>query len=197
MSINYFGNFPKINYFNVLATNVTLRAAFIDKLKQDASVFYPYTIREGETADGIATWYYGRPDYDWLIYLANDMVDPHSQWPKTYQQFQDYIVAKYGSLYAAQSNIEFYRRKPDVAYISVDGDDFSSTPNSTMNIVLNNTDLRITPEAYAIIDDQINYTPVYTYDHEVELNEQKRYITLIDNKLKSLVTTELGNLLNG
>lgn len=197
MAINYFSNFPKINYFNVLATNITLRTAFIDKLKQDASVFYPYTIREGETADGIATWYYGRPDYDWLIYLANDMVDPYSQWPKTYQQFQDFIIVKYGSIQAAQSNIEFYRKKPDVNYISVGGDDFSNSPNSSMDIVLDNTDLRITLQSYAIIPDQINYTPVYSYDNEVQLNEEKRYILLIDNKLKSLVTTELSNLLNG
>lgn len=197
MAVNYFSQFPQINYFNVLATNITLRAAFLEKIKQQASVFYPYSIREGETADAIATWYYGRPDYDWIIYLANDMVDPHTAWPKTQPQFQDYIIKKYGSVEAAQAQIAFYRKNPDVNYISIDGADFSLTPTGSMEVVLDNTDIRITPESYAVIDDQINYFPVYAYDYELDLNDQKRYISLIDNKLKSLVTTELSNLLNG
>lgn len=197
MAVNYFAQFPQINYFNVLATNITLRTAFVEKLKQEASVFYPYTIEEGETADGIATWYYGRPDYDWIIYLANDMVDPHSAWPKTQSQFEDYIVKKYGSAEAAQAQIAFYRKNPDINYISIDGSDFSTTATGSMEVVLNNTDIRITPESYAVIEDQINYSPVYAYNYELDLNEQKRYITLIDNKLKSLVTTELSNLLHG
>lgn len=197
MAVDYFSQFPKINYFNVLATNISLRAAFIEKLKQEASVFYPYTIEEGETADAIATWYYGRPDYDWIIYLANDMVDPHTAWPKSQFQLDAYITKKYGSIESAQAQIVFYRKNPDVSYISVDGADFSPTATDSMNLVVSNSDIRITPESYAVIDDQINYYPVYAYNYELELNDEKRYISLIDNKLKSLVTTELSNLING
>ena len=97
MSSSYFKNFPKIKYFNVLSTNISLRTAFIERLKLNASVFYPYIIEENETADGLATDYYGSPEYDWLIYLANNIIDPHTQWPKTYLQFESYIVKKYGS----------------------------------------------------------------------------------------------------
>lgn len=195
MATGYFSNFPKINYFNVYTTNITLRAAFIDKLKQEASVFYPYVVKDGESADDIASWYYDRPDFDWLVYLANDIVDPHSQWPKSYQELEDYIAKKYGSVVAAKSNIEFYRKKPEIAYISVDGADFSSTDTDMVEVEYND-DIRITPYTYSIIDDQINYVPVYTYDYEVELNEQKRNITLIDNKLKNRVAIELSDLLN-
>jgi hypothetical protein len=197
MSISYFSNFPKINYFNVLTTNITLRAAFIDKLKQDVSVFYPYVIQEGETADAISTWYYGRPDFDWLVYLANDIVDPHTQWPKSYLQLEDYIIKKYGSLQIARSNIEFYRKTPEVSYISVDGVNFNSTDTGSMQQVLYNTDIRITKDTYAIITDPINYSPVYSYDYELELNDAKKNITLINNKLKNRVATELSDLING
>jgi len=197
MSSDYFSQFPKINYFNVLATNLTLRSVFIEKLKLNSSVFYPYVIREGETADGIATWYYGAPEFDWLIYFANNIIDPHTQWPKTYGQFESFIVKKYGSIEAAKSNIEFYRKIPEVSYISFDGSFFSSTPTASTEAVYNNTDIRITPTTYSLIQDQINYVPVYTYDYENELNEEKRNILLIDNKLKNSVTTELSVLLNG
>jgi hypothetical protein len=196
MSIRYFENFPRINYFNVVAPNITLRTAFLEKLKLEATVYFPYSVEDGETADAIASWYYGKPDYDWLIYMANDIIDPHTQWPKSSLQFEDYITKKYGSAITARSTILFYRRNPDVSYISVDGADFSTTANSNMNIVLSNTDLRITVDSYAAVADPLNYYAVYAYDYELELNDNKRNINLIDNKLKGLVSTELGNLLN-
>lgn len=197
MAIDYFSQFPKMNYLNAIVPNITLRAAFIDRLKQDASVFYPYVIEEGERADGIAAWYYGRSDFDWLIYLANNIIDPHTQWPRTYLQMEDYIEKKYGSIQAAKANIEFYRKNPDVSYILPDGSNFSPTPSAGMDPVLTNTDIRITPETYASIDDQINYHPVYSYDYEFELNEEKRNILLIDKQLKNLIITEMSDLLNG
>ena len=197
MASDYFSQFPKIKYFNVLAANLTLRSVFIEKLKLNSSVFYPYVIREGETADGISTWYYGSPEYDWLIYFANNIIDPHTQWPKTYEQFENYIITKYGSIEVAKLNIEFYRKLPEVSYVSYDGSFFSSTPVAGTEAVYNNTDIRITPATYSFIQDQINYVPVYTYDYENELNEEKRNILLIDNKLKTSVVTELSDLLNG
>ena len=197
MSIRYFENFPRINYFNVVAPNITLRAAFLDRLKLESLVYIPYTVEDGETADAIASWYYDKPEYDWLIYLANNIIDPHTQWPKSSQQFEAYIAKKYGSVVAAKSEIIFYRKNPDVSYISVDGSNFSPTANSNMNIVLSNTDLRINVESYDDVDQPQDYYAVYAYDYELELNEEKRNINLIDNKLKGLVATELGNLLNG
>ena len=197
MSIRYFENFPRINYFNVVAPNITLRAAFLDRLKLESLVYFPYTVEDGETADAIASWYYDKPEYDWLIYLANNIIDPHTQWPKSSQQFEAYIAKKYGSVVAAKSEIIFYRKNPDVSYISVDGANFSPTANSNMNIVLGNTDLRINVASYAYVNQPQDYYAVYAYDYELELNEEKRNINLIDNKLKGLVATELGNLLNG
>jgi hypothetical protein len=195
MSSSYFKNFPKIKYFNVLSTNISLRTAFIERLKLNASVFYPYIIEENETADGLATDYYGSPEYDWLIYLANNIIDPHTQWPKTYLQFESYIVKKYGSLEEAKSQILFYRKNPDVSYINYDGSGFTNVPTSAGEKVSNNDDIRITSQTYSLIQDQINYYPVYAYDYEEELNEQKRNIFLIDNQFKVSASKELEDLL--
>lgn len=195
MASSYFKNFPKIKYFNVLSTNISLRTAFIDRLKLNASVFYPYVIRENQTADGLATDYYGSPEYDWLIYLANNIIDPHTQWPKTYLQFESYIIKKYGSLEEAKSEILFYRKNPDVSYINYDGSGFTNNPTNAGERITNNEDIRITVESYSLIDDQINYYPVYAYDYEIELNDQKRNIFLIDNLFKDSASKELEDLL--
>lgn len=197
MSSSYFKNFPKIKYFNVLSTNITLRTAFIERLKLNNSLFYPYVLEDGETADSLATTYYGSPEYDWLIYLANNIIDPHTEWPKSYVQFENYIKKKYGSIEEAKSKIEFYRKNPDVSYINYDGSGFSNNPINSGERVTTNTDIRITVDSYALIDDQINYYPVYAYDYELELNEEKRNILLISEGLKEAITIELENLLGG
>lgn len=196
MSSSYFKNFPKIRYFNVLSTNITLRTAFIERLKLNSSIFYPYVVREGVTPDVLATAYYGSPQYDWLIFLANNIIDPISQWPKTYVQFENYIRKKYGSIEEARSTILFYRKNPDVSYINYDGSGFTNTPSNGGERTLTNTDVRITPESYALINDQINYYPVYAYDYEEELNEQKRNIVLIGEQFRDSITNELESLLS-
>lgn len=195
MSSSYFNNFPQIKYFNVLSTNITLRAIFIERLKLLSSVFYPYVVREGETADNLATLYYGSPQYDWLIYMANNIIDPHSQWPKTYFEFESYIRKKYGSIEQAKLQIVFYRKNPDVSYINYDGSGFTTSPSNAGERTVINDDIRITSESYALIDDQVNYYPVYAYDYEEELNEQKRNILLIDSSRAVSVANELEKLL--
>lgn len=195
MSSSYFKNFPKIKYFDVLSTNISLRTAFVERLKLNASVFYPYVVKENQTADGLATDYYGAPEYDWLIYLANNIIDPYTQWPKTYLQFESYIIKKYGSLEEAKSQILFYRKNPEVSYINYDGSGFTNFPTNAGEKVENNNDIRITVESYSLIQDQINYYPVYAYNYEQELNEQKRTIFLIDSQFKETASKELEDLL--
>ena len=198
---SYFSTFPKVLYFDRVATNLTLRAAFIDRLKQLSSVYYPYEVRDGDTADVIASKYYGDSSFDWLVYMANDIIDPYTQWPKTYAQFEDYIVKKYGSREAAQSEILFYRRYPTVGYISVDGEDFTTSipaDTSSYNETMDYTDVRVTPETYSNMGPEIiQYYPVYAYDYELEENDKKRHIVLIDDTLAYKIFSELKDLMNG
>ena len=199
MSSSYFGNFPQTLFFNNMAVNITLRAAFIESLKTQSVAFYPFVIRQDERPDSLAYDYYDSPEYDWLIFLANDIIDPYTQWPKGLQDLEDFIIKKYGSIEEAQSTILFYRKNADVFYISNDGTQFTTTQPSVggYTISIENTDIQITNDSYSFIDNQIDYYPVYAYDYEVELNENKRNIVLIDNDMKDSVAQQLEALLNG
>lgn len=195
----YFPLVPKLKYFNNVVTNLTARAVFVEAIKKYSTMYYPYVIRDRDTADSIAAKYYGSSSYDWLVYMANNIIDPYTEWPKPYLQFQDYIVKKYGSMEAAVEQIEFYRRKPEIAYINIDGTDFdTSNPNlATFTSVEMYDDIRITPDTYDIVDDQINYTAVNAYDYEFELNESRRNIVLIGDAYADSIYRELRDLLNG
>lgn len=195
----YFPLVPKMRYFNTVVTNVTTRVAFIDAVKKYSTMYYPYVVQDRDTAETIASKYYGSSSYDWLVYLANDIVDPYTQWPKHQLMFDDYIVKKYGSQQAARSQILFYRKDPVISYVSVDDGDFVTTspPSLSYNQSENYEDIRITPESYTLIDNQVDFNPVYAYDYEVEENDAKRNIVLIGDAYASSIARELKDLLNG
>ena len=104
-----FSKYPTINYSNATVTNIFVRTAIRESIRNNVSVFYPYTIKENERPDIIAQDYYGDPTYDWLIYLANDIIDPYYEWPLSNYDFQAFITNKYGSIQVAQQQIEFWR----------------------------------------------------------------------------------------
>lgn len=105
----YFNFFPSTEYANTIVTNVISKVKFDQSVQKNLAVFYPYIVEQGERPDQIAARYYNNPELDWVIYLANDIMDPYYDWPLSQNQFYDYITAKYGSVSAAQAKIAFYR----------------------------------------------------------------------------------------
>lgn len=105
----YFNFFPSTEYANTIVTNVISKVKFDQSVQKNLAVFYPYTVEQGERPDQIAARYYNNPELDWVIYLANDIMDPYYDWPLSQNQFYSYITAKYGSVSAAQAKIAFYR----------------------------------------------------------------------------------------
>lgn len=91
----YFENFPKIEYEGKEIRDITRRNQFIKNVSTNPLVYLPYTVKEGEKPEDIANWYYGSTDYTWLVYLSNNILDPYHQWPKSTQEFNDYMIEKY------------------------------------------------------------------------------------------------------
>lgn len=94
----YFEHFPEISYNGVKVKDITRRATFKRELLSNPYLYMPYTIKDNERAEDIAHWYYGSTDYVWLVYYANNIVDPYMQWPLSDYNFNQYLVTKYGEI---------------------------------------------------------------------------------------------------
>ena len=110
MSTGLFSAFPLVEYKDKLGVNITLRTRLKQYVSGDSFAFYPYTIEDGERPDTIAYDYYGDSNLSWLVLLANDIIDPYHEWPLGYNDFQSFIVSKYGSLTVAQGTILRYKK---------------------------------------------------------------------------------------
>lgn len=95
MAKKYFEDFPIINYQGRKVRDISRRASFVRAVATNPYVYYSYTVKEGERAEDIALDYYGSVDYVWLVYLANNIIDPYYEWPMDAQTFNDYLVYKY------------------------------------------------------------------------------------------------------
>lgn len=94
--MEYFRYLPIIEYSDNQATNILVRGAVRDYIKNNIYTYYPYDVTDSDRPDIVADWYYGNSRYAWLIFYANDIVDPYYGWPFTYREFKDYIEGKYG-----------------------------------------------------------------------------------------------------
>lgn len=106
---NLFNKFPIVYYGDDVVINILAKVKFNDVVKKTGAIYYPYTILEGERPDIIAANYYDDPRYSWLIYMANDVVDPLHDWPLTEEEFSSFIIKKYGSIEKAKEKIHFWR----------------------------------------------------------------------------------------
>ena len=206
----YFNFFPTTAYTNSddstaydTVTNIISRFAFEDSLKQNSSLFYPYTIQDGDTPEMIASKYYGSPEKHWIVLLFNNIIDPQYDWPLDERTLIKYINDKYahegaihspyqtGIQWAQDSgNVKAYYKtitrlssKPTnnqiVEKIQIDGATHTNLPTSTNTYTLQDG---------SKITQTISKSFQTYYDYEVELNDNKRKIRL----LRSQYVTEAG-----
>jgi hypothetical protein len=76
-------------------------------LKTNA-LFHPFVAAAGERPDTLSFHYYKNPEYDWLLFFANEIVDPYYQWYLSDEQFNKVMVDKYESLPRAQLRIRHF-----------------------------------------------------------------------------------------
>lgn len=195
--MEYFKNFPTIEYRDNDAKNIIARPRLLVDAFKESSAFYDYVIDSDMRADQVAYHYYGDPSMVWLIYLANDIVDPYHDWPLTAAQLNRLYEHKYGvtntaantpinglpegayksGIELAKTTIMHYRHKTDSRIISKDTYDLNSTFNT--------------------IDQPSDYVGVTAYLYEQELNEAKRSIKLIDKKYADQIKDQLRDVMIG
>lgn len=193
---NYFSKFPKIFYSldnyktSDYVTHIIRRFSLENILKENTSIYYTYDIRDGDTPEIIASKLYDSPERHWIVLMMNDIIDTQTEWPLDYYTLNKYIDTKY--LPNANSNTSgdglVWARSETKTYFRVER---QTLPND----IINTKQFEIDANTYAntaivlgaeitlddgtlMIYDTDKTTQSY-YDHEFEINEEKRKIKLL------------------
>lgn len=106
----YFSRFPLVDYNGTPAKNILARVDFTEETKRDIYSNFDYVIQDDLIRpDYLSYTYYDSSQYDWMIYLSNNIVDPYHDYYLSAEDFQKYIIGKYGTLSSARDKVMFYR----------------------------------------------------------------------------------------
>ena len=151
--------------------------------------YYDYNITGSERPDQVSHKVYGSVDFYWVILITNNIRNIWTDWPLGQTAFDGYIVKKYGSVAAAQASTYRNIAQQDIykastaslpELIIANGEPIDATTVTDYSLVgaPSNTDYRITSD----------------YEREVDLNNAKRKIKLVNRVLVTTIRDELKTL---
>lgn len=204
----YFESIPKIltpdvNGDGIILTNLMTRSEIIPSLLNNPMIFYKYDIQDGDTPEIIADKYYGDSYRYWVVLYANQIMDPQWNWPLTNQQFDAYLINKYSSisnlpnvLSYTQATLKEYRK-------TIKSIDSISLVETVDTFVIDEATYNqpIIPSANynlpnSTVLQTITTSIVSIYDYELEQNESKRTINLINKIYVSELEQQFKSLMS-
>lgn len=205
--MKFFNSFPKIlDNNNNYVTNLIVRTDLIPSLMDNASLFYQYDMQDGDTPEIIANKYYGDPYRYWLFLYSNNIMDPQWDLALSDANFNIYLNSKYAEAAMAmgQSAIEYTQTTINGYYKTISTYDTISQTSSSNDYQIDYATYLITPEYESISttleDGSTVITTITTYsqtiyDHEIELNEIKRSVKILDSIHARDMENQLTSLL--
>ena len=107
MARKYFRHVPDFDYVSrlpnakngdyVRTKNLFKRAKIRPDIFNNLFYYTRFQIRPGDRPDDVSQEVYETPNYDWVVMLGNNIINPGNEWPLTQEAFDDYLMKKYGS----------------------------------------------------------------------------------------------------
>jgi len=217
--MKYFSQFPMTTVTDDFGNSIQVvdileRTEIIPTLMNNAQLFYSYDIQDGDTPDIISSKYYSSPDRYWMVIYSSNVLDAQGEWPMGPNLFNEYIIDKYSGITSnvlsisantvtpqqilayTQATIQQYiknvtttdsitNNSNTISYI-IDQSAFANTIQGTQMVQFNTG-------AYSTIT--TTTYPQYIYDYEMQLNESKRTINLLNSGYAGTLENQLSTLL--
>ena len=179
--ITYFAKFPTIAYpsvsangfvSNVYCRDIMQRAKVRKFLNNNALIFYPYTVCDGETPEIISHRLYGSTNFFWIVLLPNMVLDSNYEWPMSNFNFKASLRQRYsaegvdGVRYAIQTTHHYEDYNGNI----IDLTTFESLPFSQRTLVT-------------------------IFDYLNGLNEARRSIRVLDKRYAQQVDIEMDKVM--
>ena len=189
----YFSYFPNVfvgkgvqdddNVEYQLVKNIFRRVRARKDLSQYTTLFEAYSVKPGETPAMIAHRLYDDPFLEWTIIIANEITDIYEEWPRSDNDLEVYIKAKYSN---DDVNSTHHWETNEIKYNNIVYIKEGITVNETFRAVM--------PDGTTKSKEESIYE-VTNYEHEYFLNEQKRQILIPIPTMIDIMIEEVEDLL--
>ena len=199
MANPYFNNLPEFEYVNrtqrggsegdySVVKNFFKRGKLREDIFQDLTFFTKYIVQGDDRPDTVASKVYDDPTLDWVVLMANNIINVQSEWPMSQSDFHAYITNKYDeeTLY---SGIHHYESR-----------EVKTTDNS---IIIPAGQKVGVAQSVSYYDDALGQhvratdvaLPVTNYTHEERLNNDKRNIFVLKASYLNIVFDDLEEIM--
>ena len=195
---NYFRKLPNFEYVNRLpdakiSDYITVKNLFKKNeirpdIFNDATVFTEYQIKGDDRPDNVAFEVYEDSTLDWIVLLSNNIINIQTEWPLLQNDFDRFIVDKYGS-YEELHKVHHYETKQI---------------KDSNNVVIVPQGLQVASD-YSItywdstvrgyIAESDIAEPVTNYEYEMDIENRKRNIHIIKPRYMALVKDDMNELM--
>ena len=200
---SYFRNIPNFEYVNRLpdshssseyieVKNLFKRGKIRNDIFKDVTYFTKYSIQGDDRPDNVAFSLYQDSGLDWVVLLANNIINIQDEWPLTQESFENYLLNKYGNEQSIHG-IHHYESK--------------EIKNSIGSIILKEG-LHV-PQYFTLkfLDANLGTytevggagdlitTEVTNYDYEVDLQNKKREIYILKQSYLNLIITDMERIM--
>lgn len=207
----YFKLFPKTVYsqqdtptYLDTITNLTTKVSFAKEFKENSSLYYLYVITDGETPEMLAHKIYGDSEKHWIILSMNDMFNPTMDWPIEQRSLLNIIENKYIDLAEPEQTGLEYAQQEIHSWYKIE----TQTNNLTNDKIVKK--IQIDSNTYNNIEESVN---TYTlqdgssitiaitldtksfYDYEIDLNDAKRTIKILNPQFIPMIDEEFRRVL--
>ena len=199
MANPYFRNLPEFEYVNrtqrgrsegdySVVKNFFKRGKLREDIFQDITFFTKYIVQGDDRPDTVASKVYDDPTLDWVVLMANNIINVQSEWPMSQADFHAYITNKYDeeTLY---SGIHHYE---------------SREVKTTDNSIIISAGQRVgVGQSVSYYDDALGQhvratdveLTVTNYTHEEKLNNDKRNIFVLKASYLNIVFDDLEEIM--
>lgn len=192
---NYFSKVPNLDYVSrlpdakisdyVRVKNLFKRGKLREDIFQDLSVFTKYQIEGDDRPDNVAFKVYNDSKLDWLVLVANNILNIQTEWPLTQYNYDVYLLDKYGTYenLNATHHYETIEVKDSAGVVIVPAG--RKIPSNYKFEYFDNGNLITVSPAVEVTN----------LEYENKLQEEKRNIWLLKGRYLSIVKDDLEDIM--
>jgi len=196
---NYFNRLPDFEYVSrlpdaqisdyITVKNLFKKGKLREDIFQNLTFFTKYQIQGNDRPDNVAFEVYKDSSLDWLVLTCNNIINIQTEWPLPQQQFDNYLLDKYGDYNTLYNGIHHHetvevKNSQDIVIVPAGLQVESNYSVSYYDFI---TELQVTRNN--IVE------PVTNYQYEEIQEDKKRNIFLLKPRFLNVVLDDLEDMM--
>jgi Base plate wedge protein 53 len=196
---NYFSRLPDFEYVSrlpgarisdyITVKNLFKKGELRKDIFQNVAFFTKYQILGNDRPDNVAFEVYDDSSLDWLVLTCNNVINIQTEWPLPQQQFDNYVLDKYGDYNTLYNGIHHYEtvQEKNSQGVTIVPAGLEVQSNYSVSYYDYFIDSQVTKNNLVV--------PITNYEYEERLENNKRNIFLLKPRYLNVVFDDLDEMM--